>query len=64
VNDKRFSIEEHKLFNLQKFLIYSILQLHIDQCESFDVRVELTSIIILLFKCEKKQYMIIHVFLH
>ncbi len=48
---------------MQKFLIVSILQLHSDQCESFDVGVELTSIIILLFKCEKKQYMIILFFL-
>ncbi len=37
---KRFSIEEQKLSNLQKFLIYSILQLQIDQCESFDVGVD------------------------
>jgi hypothetical protein len=59
---KRFSIEEQKLSNLQKFLIYSILQLQIDQCESFDVGVDLTSIIVLLFKCEKKYYMIIYMF--
>jgi hypothetical protein len=63
VNDKSLSIKEQKLSNLQKFLIYSFLQLHVDQCESFDVGVELRNIIVLLFKCEKEQYMIVHVFL-
>ncbi len=53
MNDKSFEIEEQKLSNLQEFLIYSFFQLHIDQCESFDDRVELTSIILLLFECEK-----------
>ncbi len=48
---------------MQKFLIYSFLQLHVDQRESFDVGVELTSIILLLFECKKKQYMMVHVFL-
>jgi hypothetical protein len=42
VNDKSFSIEEQMLSNLQKFLIYSFFELHIDQCESFDVGAELT----------------------
>jgi hypothetical protein len=37
-----------------KVLIYSFFQLHIDQCESFDVGVELTNIIILLFECKKE----------
>jgi hypothetical protein len=54
MNDKKIKIEEQKLSNLKKKLIYSSFQLHIDQCESFDVGMELTSIIFLLFKCEKK----------
>jgi hypothetical protein len=57
-------IEEQNLSNLQKFLIYSFLQLHVDQCKSFDVGMELTSTILLLFECKKKQYMMVHVFLH
>jgi hypothetical protein len=47
-------IEEQMLSNLQKKLIYSFIQLYIDQCESFDIGVELTSIILLLYKCKKK----------
>jgi hypothetical protein len=30
-------IEKRKSFNLQKHLIYSFFQPHINQCESFDV---------------------------
>lgn len=41
MNDKRFSIKEQKVFNLQMFSKFSFLQLYIDQCESCDVRVEL-----------------------
>jgi hypothetical protein len=64
MNDKEIKIEEQKLSNLKKKFIFSFFQLHIDQCESFDVGMELTSIIFLLFKCEKKQYLIVHVLLH
>jgi hypothetical protein len=46
-------IEEQKLFNLQKFLFYSFIQLHIDQCESFNVGVELISIILLCSNARK-----------
>ncbi len=54
MNDKKKLIEEQKLSNLQKKLIYLFFQLHVAQCESFDVGVEVTSIILLLFECEKK----------
>jgi hypothetical protein len=51
---KKNQIEEQKLSNLHNFLIYSFIQLYIDQCESFDIGVELTSIIPLLYKCKKE----------
>jgi len=48
VNDKSFLTKEQNLSNLQKNLIYSFFQLHIDQCEKFDVKVELINIMLLL----------------
>ncbi len=46
------------------FLSYLFISLtiYIHQCESFDVGVELISIIVLLFICKKEQYTIIQVF--
>jgi hypothetical protein len=54
VNDKRFSIEEQKVFNLQMFSNFLFFQLYIDQCESCDVRVELRFFIYLFFLMQEK----------